>query len=139
MNGNLKIYCDGGARGNPGSSASSFVAIRHGKIIFKSSKFLGKTTNNVAEYNAVLMALVWLLEEGPDIENSSIFLYLDSELVFKQLRGDYKIKSSNLKPLAMKVKALESKLKKNINFILIPRNQNSLADTLVNKEMDANI
>ena len=134
---NLKIFCDGGARGNPGPAASAFVVYRDGKQFHKTSKFIGKTTNNVAEYSAVIMALQWLTEE--DIkEMDTISFILDSELVTKQLNGLYKIKNEKLRQLAMMAKDLERKINGRATYTWSPRSKNKVADSLVNKELDEN-
>ena len=74
--GELKIYCDGGARGNPGPAAAAFLVVENGKTIHEDSKFIGKTTNNVAEYTAVMMDFKWL--DGDEIMNRNIEVFLDS-------------------------------------------------------------
>lgn len=135
-NGILKIFCDGGARGNPGPAASSFVVDDEGKIIYSASRFLGKGTNNVAEYQAVIMALRWL-KRAPG-NYSKVVFYLDSELIKQQLIGEYKVKDKKLKPLFGKVKNLEKEVDKDISYHLLPRNKNRLADFLVNKTLDEN-
>jgi ribonuclease HI len=132
----LKIYCDGGARGNPGPAAAAFVVIENGKVVFSQSKYLGKTTNNVAEYEAVVLALGWLVKQR--ILKSKIQFILDSELITKQMKGVYKVKSQNLKPIFIKAKRLESRLPVKIIYKWATRENNKLADFLVNKELDKN-
>ena len=90
----IRVYTDGGARGNPGPAASAFVVTEDGKTIFKDSKFLGVETNNVAEYTAVLLAIEWLSDKKAKGE---IIINLDSQLVERQLNGFWKIKSPKLK------------------------------------------
>jgi len=131
----LSMYCDGGARGNPGPAASAFVVIKGGKVIHKGSKYLGKATNNVAEYESVLLALEWLNKERRQIEEG-IVINLDSELVTNQMSGQYKVKNPKLKELFLKAKKLESKLSSKISYKWSPRSNNRLADYLVNKELD---
>jgi ribonuclease HI len=72
----LIVYCDGGARGNPGPAAAAFAVIKDGKMFYKDSRFLGKATNNVAEYAAVVMALKWLSKKN--LDNKNILLILSS-------------------------------------------------------------
>ena len=117
MNKTLNIYTDGGARGNPGPAASSFVAIDEGKVIHKNSLYLGVRTNNEAEYEAVILALSWLINNLDILEHKDIVFKLDSELVARQLSGIYKIKSPNLRILVTKIKNLESRLEKKIQYI----------------------
>ena len=132
----LTIYCDGGARGNPGPAASAFAVEKDGKVIYKNAKYLGSATNNIAEYNAVTLALGWL-SKSSSIESrvSSIELILDSELVAKQLSGLYKVKNQNLKKLFDTAKDLEEK----ISYSVVPRTKNKLADFLVNETLDSNL
>lgn len=135
----LIVHADGGARGNPGLAASAFViTTQSGKLIKKFSESLGVATNNFAEYKAVLFALEWILK-NLKLNVKDIYFYLDSELVIKQLTGKYKIKNPTLLELAMRVKFLEKKLKKNIFYRHIPRSQNKLADYLVNQELGSKI
>lgn len=132
----LKIYCDGGARGNPGPAAAAFVVVDNGKAVYKGSRYLGVTTNNVAEYKAVLMALSWLINNSQKVGSDRVYFFLDSQLVTRQLTGDYKIKSRNLKPLLVKIKKLEGKGNFNAIYKSVPRTKNRLADFLVNKVLD---
>jgi ribonuclease HI len=135
----LKIYTDGGARGNPGPAACG-VVVKNEKdeIILEASKFIGAATNNQAEYEALILALEKVqnifIEEKYNEKN--IECYLDSELVVKQLRREYKIKNEGLKPLFMKARNLISDFD-SVKFIHIPREKNKQADKLVNKELDA--
>lgn len=133
---NLIIYTDGGARGNPGPAAAAFVAIRDGKIVFRKSKYLGKATNNFAEYSGVIMALSWLLKKDRNKDTSGTKIFIDSELVTNQLLGKYKVKSEGLKPLILKIRKLEKDYRKEVNYKSVPRDKNKLADYLVNKLLD---
>ncbi len=128
----VNIYCDGGARGNPGPAASSFVVKdQSGEVIHKEGKYLGVATNNVAEYRAVLMALSWLKEK-----ELSATIFLDSELVGKQLKGEYRVKNKNLIDLVLQIKKIEREIKGSVTYKNVPRSQNSAADLLVNKTLD---
>lgn len=133
----LKIYCDGGARGNPGPGAAAFVVIIDGKVVYSQSKYLGVATNNYAEYAGVVMALEWLVINSRNKKRRTEF-FLDSELVVNQLSGKYKVKSKKLKPLAIKAKELDKKCPFEILYHAVPRSRNKLADYLVNKELDEN-
>lgn len=131
-----RIYCDGGSRGNPGPAAAAFIVMdEKDKIIFSEGKYLGRTTNNEAEYNAVLIALSWLEK---NLKNKKIILFLDSLLVANQLLGKYKIKEERLRELVNKIKAIERRLNEQIIYSHIPRIKNKLADTLVNQTLDKN-
>lgn len=134
----LKIYCDGGARGNPGPAASAFVVIKGGKVIAKGSKFLGKATNNVAEYQSAILALKWLKDNQFSLSNKKTLMVLDSELVASQLSNNFKIKSESLRSLYLTAKNLEKKISTEISYSWSPRTKNKLADFLVNKELDKN-
>ena len=130
----ISIYCDGGARGNPGPGAIAFVVLEDGKTIYKFSKKIGHTTNNVAEYQAVISALEWL-KNSSIINQSSINFYLDSQLVVNQLNGLFKIKDGKLRVLIVKVRGLEQQIGGKIFYNLISRQQNKIADALVNKAL----
>ena len=132
----ISIYCDGGARGNPGPAASAFAAIVDGKIIHKDSKYLGKATNNVAEYGSVLLALSWLQKNYKKKADIKIVVNLDSELVTKQMAGVYKVKNQKLKELYVEGKEIESTMTAKISYRWTPRDKNKLADMLVNQELD---
>ena len=130
----INAYCDGGSRGNPGFAAAAFV-IRHGnKTLHKEAKFLGVTTNNVAEYFSLILALKWLVKNANGVLVINIFL--DSELVVNQITKNYKVKSKKLKPLNKKANDLLNKLSTTININSVPRNKNMFADSLVNDKLD---
>lgn len=128
----IKIYCDGAARGNPGPAACGFVSMDDGRVIQKQGKYLGVTTNNVAEYEAVILALEWLKER----HSAGAELFLDSQLVVRQLTGMYKVKDKNLLALVLKIKTLEKNLGAPVFYNNIEREKNRLADFLVNKILD---
>jgi len=130
----MEIHTDGGARGNPGPAACAFVAEENGKAIFKDSKFLGKTTNNQAEYQGLILALQWLLDNLPT--GPVINVYMDSELIVRQLNGIYRVKDEELRDLFSEVTSLTKKIPRRIVFRNIPRSKNKLADFLVNSELD---
>jgi len=151
----IKIYADGGARGNPGPAAIGYSIIQNGQEIKAHGQYIGKATNNQAEYKAVLAALIWLEENADFISenkrnsngNSSleeIQVFLDSLLVAKQLSGQYKIKNKILQNIAIKVKKLEQDLikegkVKKISYHHIPREQNKRADFLLNEALDKHL
>lgn len=147
----LSIFCDGGARGNPGPAACAFV-IRDesGKIFHQEGKYLGRATNNQAEYQAVILAFEWLVKNQSIVnhprtrtsamrgrQSSIISFYLDSKLVVNQLNGRFKIKNRNLQQLAVKVKQLERKLRTRIFYHFIRREKNKEADKLLNQVLAA--
>lgn len=134
MDQQLKIYSDGGARGNPGPAAIAFIALNHlGETVKADSRFIGVHTNNQAEYEALLMALNF----ASDYKAQEVVCYLDSELVEKQLNGKYAVKNKALGQLWWKVQQLKTCFKK-ISFVNVPRStpQISRADELLNKTLD---
>jgi ribonuclease HI len=132
----LTIHTDGGSRGNPGPAACAFVAERGAEVVYKASKFLGVTTNNVAEYNGVLLALHWIIENN--ISAESISFILDSELVVKQINGLYKVRDEKIALLFKNVKEFLAEVNGVVTFKSVPRNQNKIADLLLNEELDRN-
>src|SRR3989344_5725055 len=127
MTDKLIIYSDGGARGNPGPAAIGFVIYdSSGKAIKKFKHFLGITTNNQAEYKALIAALEAAAKLGALIA----VCHLDSELVVKQLQGKYKVREEGLKPLAADALRLTAKFSQ-VQFVHVLREKNKLADQLV--------
>lgn len=123
----LKIFIDGGAVGNPGPAGAGVVIYdENGKLIKKVSKFLDKETNNQAEYHALILALIWARE----LQAKWVEIYSDSELLVKQIKGEYKIKNKNIKPLFVVAKFLLQFFEK-VLFFNIPRKKNKEADKLV--------
>lgn len=136
----LKIFCDGGARGNPGPAAIGYSIIQNGREIKARGQYIGKATNNEAEYKAVLAALTWL-EKNTKPSLYSIKIFLDSKLVVNQLNGLYKVKKAHLRALVLKVRNAEGalyskKIAKEITYHHIPREQNKRADQLLNQALD---
>lgn len=135
----ITINCDGGSRGNPGLAASAFVVTdNQNKELFSKGMFLGHTTNNVAEYNAVLMAVEWLDKNKDTYKSFSIEFILDSELVVRQLSGIYKIKNEKLKELSLSIMKIKKTLPMTIVFKNVLREKNKSADSLVNETLDRN-
>lgn len=129
------IYCDGGSRNNPGPSSSAFIGYdASGVEVFRYGKFLGKQTNNVAEYKAIILALSWLFDKGDIICN--INFYLDSLLVVNQMKSRYQIKNGVLYLLSIKIRNLERMFRGSITYNYVPREKNKEADLLVNKTTD---
>lgn len=122
----LILYTDGASLGNPGRAGVGIIVYNQNRdVIKKVTEFIGITTNNVAEY----MALIYALEEALYLRAKELSCFLDSELVVKQLEGSYKVKDSKLKPLYYQIKHLESFFEK-INFNHIGRDGNKEADKL---------
>lgn len=131
VNMKAKIYSDGGSRGNPGPSAIGFVIKTEDRILLEYAAPIGNATNNVAEYQAVKKALQMAKEYGI----TEIELFLDSELVQKQLQGIYKIKSPDLLPIYSEVK-MQTKQFKQFTANHVQRKYNKDADRLVNEALD---
>jgi len=136
MNKVLTIYCDGGSRGNPGPAAAAFAVLEKEKVIVGKSKYLGEKTNNFAEYKATFMAVSWIKNNLTAIDQDKITINVDSELVKKQLSGEYKIKSKTLLPIYRAIKKIDKSVSKKIIYQWQPRDQNTIADSLVNEELD---
>ncbi len=126
------LFADGGSRGNPGAAASAAILIApDGELLEEVAAYLGVATNNVAEWTALLLGL----EAASKLGVRRLHVRLDSELVVKQLRGEYRVKHAGLQPLhrrAMRLlRAFES-----VDIAHVPREQNVVADRLVNRVLD---
>jgi len=122
----LILYTDGASLGNPGRAGVGVIVYNQNRdVIKKVTEFIGITTNNVAEY----MALIYALEEALHLRAKELSCFLDSELVVKQLEGSYKVKDSKLKPLYYQIKHLENFFQK-VSFGYISRDRNKEADKL---------
>lgn len=135
------VYTDGGSRGNPGPSAIGvYITRSNGEVLFSVGREMGITTNNVAEYTAVLVALEWISSHKKELGHvAGIQFYADSELAISQLNGLYKVKSMHLKPLFDKIRLLASQLFIPVTYTHIPREKNKEADRLVNMALDKKI
>ncbi|NCN52591.1 ribonuclease HI family protein [Candidatus Parcubacteria bacterium] len=132
----IVIHTDGGSRGNPGPAGiGAVIADARGKILKEVSEYLGKATNNVAEYTAVLRAVEETKKLFPKTKEVTLDCYLDSQLVERQLNGIYKIKDANLKIIAKKIKVLLAEFG-GFAFTHIYREKNEAADELANRAMD---
>jgi ribonuclease HI len=134
---NLSIYTDGGSRGNPGRSGCGLVVYDDlDNILFQQSLYLGIKTNNQAEYSGLVSALNWLSsnQQNYSIDKASIFM--DSQLIIRQMQGIYKVKSKNLIAHFQKAKDIVSQLSFPISFKHVLRDKNTLADELANSAMD---
>jgi ribonuclease HI len=126
------IYTDGAARGNPGPAGIGVVIKdENGPILEKISRRLGITTNNQAEYQAIIIGL----EKAISLGVKNVVVKSDSELVVNQINGHYKIKSTALRPLYQRVVQLIGSLE-SFSISYIPREQNAAADGLANKALD---
>ncbi len=131
------LHCDGGARGNPGPAAAAYVLRRKsdtgaGEVIRKEGVFIGTATNNEAEYRGLIMGLEAALQEGVE----EVTILLDSELVVKQLRGEYRVKNNRLAALHSRARELLGRfLSWEVEHVR--RDSNWEADALVNHALDS--
>lgn len=125
------LRSDGGARGNPGPAGAGFVIEVDGQIVCSGGRYLGETTNNIAEYEA----LIWGLENVRALGYAQVSVFADSELLVKQINGDYKVKNAGLKPLFARTLAL---LRGFNSFDVghVRREHNKAADAMANAAMD---
>jgi len=128
----IVAHIDGGARGNPGPAGYGVhIADAQGRTLAELSEYLGHQTNNFAEYSGLLAALEWALDHG----HKAVKVVSDSELLVKQIRGEYKVKSESLQDIYQEAKSLIRKLDSfSIRHVL--RHQNKDADRLANMAMD---
>lgn len=134
----LIIFIDGGSRGNPGPAAFGVVITdEKGNTLKKYSQYLGKTTNNEAEYQALIFALkkAKALFGRQRIKTLALEIRSDSELLVKQMQGEYKVLEPKIQPLFLTAWNLVIDFK-NLKFSLIPRQANKTADRLVNETLD---
>lgn len=128
----VKMFADGGSRGNPGPSASGFVVLdMEDNVLVDKGVYLGVTTNNQAEYTALKLGL----EEAVHMGVKQIHVYMDSLLVVNQMKGIFKVKNRDLWPIHDAIKSLASKFE-HISFSHVPREFNKLADAAVNRALD---
>ena len=132
----VRIYTDGGSRGNPGSAASAAVLKelkngKEGKVIASTTKYLGKDTNNQAEYTAIIIGLQYAKRLGA----RCVEIYLDSELAARQLTGRYKVKNAEIAKRFLEVKNLLHAFER-VTFTHVRRERNKEADALVNDVLD---
>jgi len=127
----LTTFTDGGARGNPGPAGIGMV-IKHGNELVEAfGRYIGETTNNQAEYKA----LIAVLERVSELGAEEVHCMLDSELVVKQMRHEYKVRDAGLQPLFLRAWNLVTGFKR-VTFTHVPREENSLADAEVNAAID---
>ncbi len=138
MTNNLNVFTDGGARGNPGPAAIGvYIESEINKKLAGYGKRIGITTNNVAEYKAVIEALDWIIENKKTFsKDTKINFFLDSKLVCSQIIGVFKVKDANLRELIFCVRDREAQINFPIFYKHIPREQNTKADGFVNDALD---
>lgn len=131
-------YTDGGARGNPGPAAVGvYVTDARGTVLFEHKDAIGNSTNNFAEYHGVLRALELLKKRfGKKLRETEVEVRLDSELVKKQLNGEYQIKDPGLVPLFIEIHNLTVSHFPRLTYTHVRRGKNKDADRLVNEALD---
>lgn len=131
--GTITLYCDGASRGNPGEAAAGFVILdAHGAELVARGVYLGQCTNNMAEYQALILGL----HEAHQLKVEQLTIRLDSELVARQIEGRYQVKDAKLKPLYTKAMSLLRGFAK-YTITHVPRRENKRADELANQALDA--
>jgi ribonuclease HI len=131
--GKLVVHVDGGARGNPGPAAvAAVVSSPDGELIEERGEAIGEATNNVAEYRALLLGIEMAAELGA----SEVELVGDSELIVRQVRGDYRVKDATLRQLNLRVRRLLTDFDR-WSIRHVRREENAAADALVNRTLDA--
>lgn len=133
IGGTLHLFSDGGSRGNPGQAAIACILEDpvSGTVLKEHYERIGQETNNVAEYRALISGL----ELARGFQPNRLICHLDSELVVRQVMGEYKVKMPTLQPLVEEVHALANELS-DVVFQYIPREDNYRADALVNRALD---
>lgn len=137
----FRIHTDGGARGNPGPAAlGAVIEDENGNVVKEISEYIGGTTNNEAEYRAVITALKKLksLVGKTEVKKNAVQVMTDSELLVKQMNGQYKIESANTQKFFLELWNLTIDFGK-VEFQHVPREQNKAADRLVNEALDAKV
>ena len=128
----VKLFTDGGSRGNPGPAAYGFVLeAEDGTVLAAHGEAIGIATNNVAEYSALIAGL----ERAADLSLTDVEVVSDSELMVKQMRGEYKVKNEALRELSLRASRLASSLG-SVRYTAVRREHNELADRLVNDALD---
>lgn len=128
----VKLYADGGSRGNPGPSASGYAVMDMAEnIVVKKGTYLGVTTNNQAEYQALKSGL----EEAWRMGAQTVHVYMDSLLVVNQMLGIFKVRNRDLWPVHAAIKELAAQFKK-VTYTHVPRHLNKIADSAVNEALD---
>ncbi len=131
----ITIYTDGAARGNPGPAGAGAILTKDdGQVIVEVCRYLGEMTNNQAEYRALILAI----EEAKRIGATDVAIFTDSELVVKQLTGDYRVKNEGIKPLHKKILELLREIG-DYTIEHVPRENNRHADKLANLAIDGKI
>jgi ribonuclease HI len=134
---NLRAWTDGASRGNPGDAGIGVIVKNDdGTVVLEERRYLGKTTNNQAEYTALIVCLESIIRENATLQCTSLAVFADSELMVKQLKGEYKVKDEGLKTHFARVKELLRTAGFAFTIAHVPRAQNKEADKLANEGID---
>jgi ribonuclease HI len=125
------ISVDGASRGNPGPAGAGFVIRRDGRLVEGQAQYLGRTTNNQAEYNALVLSL----RRAQELEVRKVVVRSDSELMVRQINGQYQVKNEGLKPLFAEARKLIRGFE-SFSISHVPREENAEADSLANRAID---
>ena len=129
----VHIHTDRASRGNPGAAAYAYVITRDGRLLVEEAGCLGEMTNNQAEYTALVRALEHALELGP---HHHLMVHSDSELLVKQMNGQYRVKNEELRGLYEEAQELRKRFTGGVTIRHVRRSQNSRADELCNEALD---
>lgn len=133
----LFIHTDGGSRGNPGSAGFGLVVTNeHKQTLYEFAGYIGTKTNNEAEYAGLISALTWCQNQQAKLQLESIIFVSDSQLLIRQVNGQYKVKSPHLKILHSQIDSLVKNLNCPVTFTNVLREDNTRADELANLAMD---
>lgn len=128
----LKVYTDGGSKGNPGPASIGIVFKINEKTIFTHKESIGIATNNDAEYKALIKAMLKIKSQKSKIKIEKIEFYSDSRLMINQVKGLFKVKSGKIREYILKIRSLEQEIDLPISYHYISREENYHADLLVN-------
>jgi len=131
----LKVFTDGGSKGNPGPSSIGIVMYINRKKIFQHREAIGIATNNEAEYQALIKALEKVQSLNFKVQISKLEFYSDSKLMVNQVNGLFKVKQGKIKEYILKIRGLEQEINLPISYHLISREKNREADRLVNNKI----
>jgi len=137
MHRDIFMYTDGGARGNPGPAGAGAVIYKNKKEIGHVSKFLGIKTNNWAEYEALILVLEAARALLGSPVEEKVTVRMDSELIVRQMKGEYRVKNLDLKVQHQKVRDIIAEAFPHISFEHVPREENSVADGYANDAMNS--
>lgn len=129
----LRIHTDGGSKGNPGPAALGIVMYLDGKETYSFRRDIGVATNNDAEYQALVAALAFVAEHKDELSAvTKIECFADSQLMVSQVRGLWKVKEARMREYILRIRNLEGEIGLPISYAYVPREQNKVADALVN-------